>query len=612
MKNGARALPATIATELVALYSAGKWAQLVVAADRATTRYPRHLLGWQASGKAFLQLGKMPEAIDRLSRVVKIAPVAADGFNDLGNALHALGRTDEAIASYRRAVELNPRSSEAHANLGRIFCDQGRFMEAASCGRCAIDIDPDSPVAHNNLGNALRETGGLAEAEACYRRSLVLNPNYLEALLNLGSILGDLGRWAEAVSTYRLAVQMHPNSGIAHNSLGRLLSRLSEDDEAAARCLERAIALNASDASTYIELGNILMRKQRHGTALGMFRHAQKLQPLITWRANQERAEFSAVFLDTPMAGSTPVSYLSGRASYDRHFHCVIPDTPVDVDLLRTKADVVFNMICNADDGEDILVHALDLVRRLGCPTINHPLLIMQTDRATIARRLADIPCCVIPGTRRVAGAVLAEAASKKEFAGCRLPQLVRVAGTHGGDDFDKFENWDDIAGYVSKNPETNYYLIDFIDYRSHDGFFRKYRVIFVDGEIMPYHLAIHDDWKVHHFRTDMVNQAWMREEEERFLADLGSVFNAANQDALRAIARATGLDYGGVDCGLDHDGRIVVFEANASMLVHDEKDETFTYKNQYVARIKDAFDAMLSRRRLQGMSVIPGLAGDA
>ena len=178
---------------------------------------------------------------------------------------------------------------------------------------------------------------------------------------------------------------------------------------------------------------------------------------------------------------------------------------------------------------------------------------------------------------------------------------LVRVAGTHGGDDFDKFERWEDVATFVSAAPDTLYYAIDFIDYRSADGFFRKYRVIFIDGDILPYHLAIHDDWKVHHFRTDMVNHAWMRQEEERFLADMDGVFSPAQQDALRAMARATGLDYGGVDCGLDRDGRIVVFEANASMLVHDEKDATFAYKNPYIARIKDAFEAMVSRRRMGG-----------
>ena len=93
MKNSVRVLPAAIATELVTLYTAGKWAQLVIAAGRVTTRYPRHPLGWQAACKALLQLGKVPEAIDMLSRVVKLAPDEADGYNDLGNTLHATGRT---------------------------------------------------------------------------------------------------------------------------------------------------------------------------------------------------------------------------------------------------------------------------------------------------------------------------------------------------------------------------------------------------------------------------------------------------------------------------------------------------------------------------------------
>jgi len=582
----------------VALYGAGKWAQLVAAADRVTTRYPRHLLGWQASGKALLQMGKVPEAINMLSRVVRLAPNQADGYNDLGNALDAVGRTEEAITSYRRALDLNSESSEAHANLGRVLCGLRQFEKAvASCQR-AIDIEPDSMIAHNNLGNALREIGKLSEAEACYRRSLTLKPDYLEALVNLGSLLGDLGRWAEAKAAQRLAIQMHPNSGAAFNALGRMLSRLTEDDEEAERCLNQAIAFNVYDANTYVELGNILMRKRQTDAALAMFRRSQELQPLITWPANQEKAEFSAVFLDTPLAGSTPVTYLAGRACYDRHFHCVIPDTRVDVDLLRSKADVVFNMICNADDGKDVLPQALELVERLGRPTINHPRLIMATDRETISRRLADIPNCVVPRTIRVVGPVLTEAALNKAFVDFHLPLLVRVAGTHGGDDFDKVEDWDEVVDFVAKDPEATYYVIEFINYRSDDGFFRKYRVIFVDGEILPYHLAIHDDWKVHHFRTDMANHEWMRREEERYLNGIDSVFNVAHQDALRAMARATGLDYGGIDCGLDRDGRIVVFEANASMLVHDEKLEDFAYKNPYIAKIKTAFDAMVSRRR--------------
>jgi hypothetical protein len=266
----------------------------------------------------------------------------------------------------------------------------------------------------------------------------------------------------------------------------------------------------------------VLIRAKKTEAALVLFRRAQTSRPLIAWSANREKPEFSVLFLDSPMAGSTPMDYLAGRADYDRHFYCIIPAAVEETGLLRAKSDVVFNMISNADDGVDILPLACDLVDRLGHPTVNHPRSVMNTDRETLARILADIPGCNVSRTIRAAGTVLAEAASNMEFAGLRMPLPVRLAGTHGGDDFDKCENRNDIAAFVARRPEANYYLTEYADYRSDDGWFRKYRFIFIDGEIWPYHLAIHDDWKVHHFRTGMANHAWMRQEEERFLDDMG------------------------------------------------------------------------------------------
>jgi hypothetical protein len=95
-----------------------------------------------------------------------------------------------------------------------------------------------------------------------------------------------------------------------------------------------------------------------------------------------------------------------------------------------------------------------------------------------------------------------------------------------------------------------------------------------------------------------MAEHLWMRQEEERFVNDIGQVFDAEQRNALRLVAAAIAVDYGGIDCAIHRDGRIVVFEANAAMLVHDEKSDVFDYKNAAIATIKNAFDAMLSRRR--------------
>jgi hypothetical protein len=46
-------------------------------------------------------------------------------------------------------------------------------------------------------------------------------------------------------------------------------------------------------------------------------------------------------------------------------------------------------------------------------------------------------------------------------------------------------------------------------------------------------------------------------------------------------------------------DGRLLVFEANATMLVHPEHDALFAYRNPAVAAIGAAFEAMLALPRV-------------
>jgi hypothetical protein len=153
-----------------------------------------------------------------------------------------------------------------------------------------------------------------------------------------------------------------------------------------------------------------------------------------------------------------------------------------------------------------------------------------------------------------------------------------------------------ELQTFLSSHEASEYYLSEFIDYRSDDGLFRKYRFIFVGDEILPYHLAIDDQWKVHHASTDMGAHPWMQEEEKIFLERSETVVSPAAWQALRAIRAKLNLDYFGIDCGLGGDGKVIAFEVNASMLVHLRNDR-FPYKNAPVHRIKAAFASMLREK---------------
>jgi len=599
--------PPAIVSELIALATAAQWQQLEAKASLATMRYPAQLFVWKALGIAFLNQSKLQRALDTFIRIVKFAPGDADSHNYLGVIYRNLGRLAEAETAFRRSLEIASGPLDTHtnrslalSNLGLVLSDLGRHTESVACHQQALEIRPDVAETYNNLGTALRDNGNLDAAVAAYRKALNLAPAYFDASFNLGVALQEMGQLYEAEIEYRRAMEINPNSAIVLRCLGALLGRYLGKHEEGLALLERAIVLDAASPDIHIELGNLL---QVHGQAARgweMFRHAQALRPLTTWLARDKPAKFSVVALDTPGAGSTPFEYLLRKSEYDVNFYCVIPGVRADVELLHNKGEVVINLIADADSGKDILAAAGELADRIGRPVVNHPHRIMGTDRESMSQRLVGAPGFCSPLTKRYSGAALAEAASNGGLAAFKMPVLARYSGTHGGDDLEKYNDYAKIATFASGRPDADYYLTEFIDFRSADGYFRKYRLIYVDGQLFPYHLAIHTEWKVHYFRTNMENQSWMRQEEETFLNDPNSVIDADRYEKLRKIVAETGLDYCGIDCAITASGELLVFEANATMLVHDEKQAVFFYKNPAARMIKQAYDAMLNRMVLK------------
>jgi len=528
-------------------------------------------------------------------RAIALAPGLAEAHNNLGIAQESQGLMADAAGHYRHAITLRADYAEAHNNLGNALLDLGQAEAAVSAFRAAIASRCARPEAcYNNLGNVLAQLGRGEEAAEAYGKAIALQPRFLQALNNLSVLLFELGRSAEAIPLCREAIAVDPTLADGYYNLGNALRECGRLEEAVA-AFRQAALLQPEDADTHIALGNVLLRCDQGDEARRLFRHAQRLRPLSKRAGIKAEADFSVLLLLAPGASNTPSDYLVGRAGYDSYFLGVMPDAEYDLDLLRRSGDVVVNLISDVDHGRDILPVALDLVERIGRPTINHPAKIMATGREEIAARLAGLPRCRIPRTIRLSGGALAAPDGDDALAGFSFPLLVRLSGTHGGEAFDKLADAASVAAFVADRPDADYYVTEYVDYRSEDGYFRKYRLIFTDGRILPYHLAIGDQWKVHHFRTDMANQDWMRREEEAFVDDPAGVFDAGHWAALRAIGAAIGLDYFGIDCSLDRDGNIVVFEVNATMLVH-RGTSVFSYKEPAIARIKDAFDAMLTK----------------
>lgn len=589
-------IPQPVVDGVLQLFNAGQWDELARTADTLTRRHPGNPLGWRALGKALTKQGRHPQAIQALQRLLKLCPQDAGAHNDLGLACQFSGQLAQAEAHFRKAVSLDAACVEALGNLAVLLGESGRLEEALPLHQQCLAHRPQSPVVHNNVGSTLQQCHRRQESLPHFQEAVRLAPQYTEAWMNLGAVLFDLQRCDEALVAYRQALALQPDSAPILTRLGSIMAQLKQDTAAARAMLERAVALDPRSADALLALGNALLGTGQAEQCEAVFRQAVALRPLVTWPASRRPANFSVLVLDTPLAGSTPIDYFMSGEGFDVHICCVLPGHQHDIDMLRSQADVVFNIISDADNGERLLPEVRTLMNQLGLPGLNHPDLVCATDRATIAAKNRHLPHCRVPLTLRKTGREMAAAIDGPEVQSMTLPVLVRLAGNHGGDELEKADGWAQAHAFAAAHPDEIVYLTEFVDFRSADGQYRKYRFISLDGEIFPYHLAIHDDWLVHHFRTDMAEQAWKRDEELAFLQHPEQVFGAQGLATIKAIADGTGLNYCGIDCALDQQGQVVIFEVNATMLVHDEKAEPFLYKNPHVARIKAAFGQMLAR----------------
>jgi glutathione synthase/RimK-type ligase-like ATP-grasp enzyme len=176
------------------------------------------------------------------------------------------------------------------------------------------------------------------------------------------------------------------------------------------------------------------------------------------------------------------------------------------------------------------------------------------------------------------------------------FPLLVRTPGYHTGRHFLRVESPEALAAAVKELPGSELTVIEFLNARGADGKARKYRVMMIDGQLYPLHVAISSHWKIHYFTAEMAEQAANRAEDAEFLANMPSVLGPRVMEALARIQATLGLDYAGIDFGLSATGDLLLFEANATMVVNPpETDDRWAYRRPAVERILAAVRRMLT-----------------
>lgn len=443
-------------------------------------------------------------------------------------------------------------------------------------------------------GLACFKLGRFEEAIGHYYQVLQTDPTHRAALINLAQVLRRTQKYQAAITVLNHLLRLEPDNLHALGQLGFVYAASGQNDQAFA-CLHRVIARNPDHAEALHAIANIQMLRGDRAGAMQHYARSHALKPLITLPGILAPPAFHVLLLFAPGGGNTPFHCMLDNARYDSHLLNILPGVAYTIGDIRRHADVVVNLIADGDQSHEALLLAAELIDQIGKPTLNHPRAVLASDRETIGQVLRGIPGCSVPAIRRYRGAWLAQGGGRLDATPFAFPVLVRPAGTHGGVHFEKIPDAKGLHAFLARQGEGDYYLSTYVDYRSADGFFRKYRFIFVGTQILPYHLAIGQHWKVHHASTDMANQPWMQAEEQAFLESPHTVFSAQHYTVLDAIRQKVGLDYCGIDCALDGEGNILVFEVNACMLVHHFNPH-FPYKAPAIQRIKEVLHTLLEK----------------
>lgn len=106
-------------------------------------------------------------------------------------------------------------------------------------------------------------------------------PRAALALLLLARDLGTLGRWDEALAVHLEALRLRPDDPDAARRVGATLLYGLNRSADAEPYLRQALGGLAGDAFTHVDLGLALNALGRHEEALGEFRVALDLDPLV-------------------------------------------------------------------------------------------------------------------------------------------------------------------------------------------------------------------------------------------------------------------------------------------------------------------------------------------
>jgi eukaryotic-like serine/threonine-protein kinase len=195
--------------ELGVLYnSEGKYPGALTEFRAVTLETPKNALAFNNVGNVYLQLGKVDEALENLTRSMALNPNDSAACT-MAAALRTKGNYVDAVKFAKKAVDLNPGESLNWLELGDSYSllsghrgdAKDAYIKSAELVMQELGIDPDNGPGWMMLALTRIKSGSPQTAPELIEKAEKLNSSDIETQLNKARSLELLGRRDEALAT---------------------------------------------------------------------------------------------------------------------------------------------------------------------------------------------------------------------------------------------------------------------------------------------------------------------------------------------------------------------------------------------------------------------------
>lgn len=487
-----------------------------------------------------------------------------------------------AEAMFTRSLEILPERVSTLNNLSAVKIKLGKFDEAEAFARKAIALDDNSPEAWSNLGLALTRTERQEEALNACDRALKCNSSYAMAWVAKAVTLRALKRYSDALLACNQALNLDPTKYETLYIKSLILKDLDQPNDEL-KVYQQALDKRVAASPVFVG--------ERCAT--------QEAEILIVNRSPVVRNTFRPIDNLSRFCPNFP-GQVAVHLQEDFHFNYVFSGDAIEPSarIKIPRPDVVLN---NETNGELLLLQGnlsglTEFIESFGVPVVNHPAKAVQTGRDVSVNRLAGIPGVLVPKTMRFSSVGKIRQALAYEIEDqFDYPIIARTLSNQEGFGMHKIDTRDDLIKLLLAGCPEQFFVTQFVDSRAKHQFYRKIRAAIVGDEIIFIRVDYDNHWNVHGRKKPerwsfYLENAHLLDQEKRICNDPEAELGRSALQCLHAIRERIPLDAFGIDFDVDADGRLVFYEANATMNLFSVAPKEIPNPKEAGERLKLAF----------------------